>query len=88
MTYSFDLINSALNYHKISKLSLRNRAKIFGISKSVLFNWTLNLSLKYNKWINNGNNITPEMLNFLKRSLCLNLYNKDLKKHRCNKRYF
>lgn len=134
MTYSFDLINSALNYHKISKLSLRNVAKIFGISKSVLFNWTLNLPLKYNEKYNekynNSNNITPEMLKFLKRSLYLNpyqiqsemikkinkkfsldlsvniikkmlkilnytkkkasrrFYNKDLKKHKCNKREF
>jgi len=74
MTYSFDIINSALNYHKKSKLSLRSVAEIFGISKSVLFNWTLNLPLKYNDNKNNYNIITVEMLNFVKRSLCLNPY--------------
>lgn len=46
MTYSFDIINSALNYHKKSKLSLRSVAEIFGISKSVFIQLDFKFTIK------------------------------------------
>jgi transposase len=79
MTYSIDLINSALNYYKISNLGVRKVAKIFGISKSTLHNWNKNIPLVYNN-DNFKNTIKPEYLNFVKNSLNQNPYQtqKDL----------
>lgn len=75
MTYSIDLINAALNYHKISKLSSRKVAEIFGISKSILCYWLKELPLIYSSVATNkSQNITVEMLNFVKNSLNHNPY--------------
>ena len=79
MTYSLELINASLNYYKVSNLSVRKVAKIFGISKSILNKWSKELPLKYNNE-SNKTVITVDMLNFLKNSLNQNPYQiqKDL----------
>lgn len=74
MTFSLDLINASLNYYRMSNLGLRKVAKVFGISKSTLFNWNINLPLKYTYNEKTSLTITPEILNFLKNSLNQNPY--------------
>jgi transposase len=68
MTYSLDLINSAINYYKTSNLCSREVAKIFGISKSILNYWIKELPIRYSN-VEIKNKITSEMLKFLKNSL-------------------
>jgi transposase len=88
MTYSLDLINAILNFHKISNVGLRKTAKIFGVSKSVLFNWNKHLPLKYTNIENINLTITPEMLKFLKNSLNQNPYQTQKEmQERINKRF-
>ena len=88
MTYSLDLINASLNYYKASNLGLRKVAKIFGISKSVLSNWNINLPIKYANIEKINLTITPEMLKFLKNSLNQNPYQTQIEmKERINKNF-
>lgn len=70
MTYSLDLINAAINYYKTSSCTLRKVANIFQVSKSVIGQWLKELPITRqtnNEHINN--NITVDMLNFLRSSL-------------------
>ena len=88
MTYSLDLINASLNYYKSSNIGLRKTAKIFSISKSVLFNWQKYLPLKYTNIENINLSITPEMLKFLKNSLNQNPYQTQKEmQERINKKF-
>ena len=86
MTYSIDLITASLNYYKISKNSIRNVAKIFGIGKSVLNNWNKNLPLKYANIESIKITIKPEMLKYVKNSLNQNPYRNNNKKYIKNNR--
>ena len=69
MTYSLDLINAVINYHKKYNSNIRNTSAIFGISKSSVANWIKNIPTKYSCDNYVKTLITTDMLTFIKRSL-------------------
>ena len=69
MTYSLDLINAVINYHKKYNSTVRSTSKIFSISKSSVANWIKNIPIKYSCDNYAKTSITTDMLKFIKKSL-------------------